>query len=375
MSIQSALKLSHRPARAFTIIGLFWGAFAAQVPVIKDQLGAGDALFGQLLLGSSIGLVSAMWLAPRVDQWLGARGMQIAAVMFAVFWMFPPLITTPLLFAFAIMMVGMASGVLDVIMNARVSELESQSGRTLMNANHAMFSVGYAISALLTGVAREAGLQPIYVFAIVGLVTLALTPGLIMTPAEVDDADEGGNASWSIVLLCGAVTLIAFMSEATVEAWSALHIERTLLGRAAEGALGPAMLGITMAIGRFSGQAVSERFRETSVVIVAALIAAGGALIAAGATSPMMGYLGFGVLGLGVSVIGPIGLAIVGKRVSSKDRTKAISRVAVIGFSGFFIAPTLMGFSSEYVGLRWSYVGVAGVLLLAIPFAVILRRR
>ena len=49
------------------------------------------------------------------------------------------------------------------------------------------------------------------------------------------------------------------MTEATVETWSALHIERSLQGRAAEGAMGPAMLGLTMAIGRFSGQAVSPR--------------------------------------------------------------------------------------------------------------------
>ena len=75
MSIFNALSVSRRPASAFVVVGMFWGCFAAYVPVIKDQLGASDALFGTLLLGSATGLVSAMWLAPRADRLLGARGM------------------------------------------------------------------------------------------------------------------------------------------------------------------------------------------------------------------------------------------------------------------------------------------------------------
>ncbi|MFT5626477.1 MAG: hypothetical protein ACI8Z0_002987, partial [Lentimonas sp.] len=44
MSVLNALYISRRPAAAFVIVGLFWGCFAAYVPVIKDQLGASDGL-------------------------------------------------------------------------------------------------------------------------------------------------------------------------------------------------------------------------------------------------------------------------------------------------------------------------------------------
>lgn len=375
MSIQSALKISSRPARAFVIIGLYWGAFAAQVPVLKSQLGASDGMFGILLLGSAVGLVSAMWLAPKADAWLGPRGMQIGALMFALCWLLPGLATSPAFFAASILLVGMSSGLLDVVMNARVSDLEASSGRSLMNVNHAMFSVGYAIAALLTGIAREVGLPPVAVFALLGVAILPLIPGLHLQPAKSDhDDSRAGQSPMPLILLCGAIVLIAFMSEATVEAWSALHIERTLHGGAAEGALGPATLGLTMAIGRFSGQLVAERLRETTVVIWASMLSAVGAVIAATALSPAMAYLGFGVMGLGVSVIGPMGLALVGKLVAPQHRTQAISRVAVIGFSGFFMAPVVMGLASEAFGLRWAYCGVAVFLLTAIPIARHLRR-
>lgn len=375
MSILNALSVSRRPAAAFVVVGMFWGCFAAYVPVLKANLGASDALFGTLLLGSATGLVSAMWLAPRADRILGSRGMQFGALMLSLVWLLPGTLTMPLLFAAVMGLVGLASGLLDVVMNARVSELEARHQRPLMNANHAMFSVAYAFGAIVAGFAREAGLPPVPVFAGLGVLALCLLPIMRMDVTYVD-ADENYSGGYPLIpiVLCGAVVLIAFMSEATVEAWSALHVERTLGGGAAEGALGPAMLGLTMAFGRFSGQAVAERLDEIAVVLVASLLSASGAVIAALAPTPLVAYGGFGILGLGVSVIGPMGLALVGKLVAPHLRTEAISRTAVIGFSGFFFAPMLMGIASEIFGLRIAFLGVAILLSCAAPVALAIGR-
>ena len=78
MYVLQALSVSRRPAIAFVIVGLFWGCFAAYVPEVKARLGVNDATFGLLLLCNALGLVSSMFLAPRFDRILGARGMQIA---------------------------------------------------------------------------------------------------------------------------------------------------------------------------------------------------------------------------------------------------------------------------------------------------------
>ncbi|MFT5743252.1 MAG: MFS family permease, partial [Paracoccaceae bacterium] len=145
-------------------------------------------------------------------------------------------------------------------------------------------------------------------------------------------------------------------------------------GGAAEGALGPAMLGVTMAIGRFSGQVVSEKLREVSVILWASLISASGAIVAAFAPTPMVAYVGFGILGLGVSVIGPMGLALVGKLVAPHHRTEAISKAAVMGFSGFFLAPVLMGYASQAFGLRVAFACVALLLVTAVPLSLLAAR-
>jgi MFS family permease len=376
MSVLNALRISRQTAPAFVIIGIFWGAFAAQAPVLKAQIGADDATFGLLLLGTSLGLVGTMIFAPAYDRALGAKAMPIGCVLLIAAFLLPGIAVVPLTFFGAMLCAGMASGLLDVTMNARVSELEAASGKTLMNANHAMFSVGYAASALATGAMREMAFSPSMVFACVGVVALVLSFATRMAPlAEEEDSSAGGVMPVFTVVLCGAIVLIAFMSEAAVEAWSALHVERTLGGGAAEGALGPAMLGFTMAVGRFGGQAVSEWLSDTSVIFWAAIMAAVGALIAASASEPLIAYLGFGVLGLGVSVIGPIGLAIVGRLVPANVRTKAISRTAVIGFMGFFLAPAIMGSISQVYGLRVAFAAIALLLLCTFPVLTLLRKR
>lgn len=376
MTVLSALYTARIPARAFCALGVFWGSFAALVPRLKGDLGVSDAAFGLILLGSACGLVMALWLAPRVDARLGPRGLPIVTAALACVLLLPGVVQGPALFFAMMIALGGVSGLLDVLMNARVSELEQASARSLMNASHGAFSLAYAVAALLTGLGREAGFAPLTLLGAGAAVILLLAPSLSIGP-QAGKADPGGGAPspafWPVAL-CGAVVLVAFTTEATVEGWSALHVERTLGGGAAEGALGPAMLGLTMAVGRFSGQVVAERLREWQVMVAASLLACAGALVVAAAASPPVAYLGFAAVGLGISVIGPMGLALAGKLVPPHQRTAAIARVAAIGFCGFFMAPALMGLTSQAVGLSAAFAGVALLVLCAAPLAVLLGR-
>ena len=375
MQVFYALYLSRRPAVAFVIVGLFWGCFAAYVPQIKARLDVSDATFGLLLLCNALGLVSSMVLAPRLDRLLGARGMQIGSVALTISFLLLGFATDALSFGLAMVIVGAASGFTDVLMNARVSELEQLHCKPLMNANHGMFSVGYAVAAIVSGLARESQIAPGPAFATLAAAILILSTFLYMSPRYgAPSAGTGGRYPIKPIILCGLIVLVAFMTEATVETWSALHIERSLQGRAAEGAMGPAMLGLTMALGRFSGQAVSQIFSETKVIILATLVAAAGGILAALALTPFLAAIGFGILGLGISVVGPFGLALVGKKVPDHLRTEAISRVAVLGFAGFFLAPSLMGLLSDFFGLRIAFLAAAGLSLTAIPLTLLLRR-
>ncbi|MEC3860997.1 MFS transporter [Mesobacterium sp. TK19101] len=365
------IRACRAPASAFATIGLFWGSFAALVPVLKARAGLSDGEFGLALLVASCGAMAAMALAPRVEARLRRRAMPVLAVLLAASFLAPGLATGGVGFALAMLAASIMSGTLDVVMNARVSLLEAETNRPLMNLNHAIFSFAYTFAAIAAGLMREAGIAPLTVFAVMGALTLALT--VVMAQARdlvASSPDTAGRApGWGLLLPGGLIILIAFLSEQATEGWSALHLERGLGAGAAEGALGPAVLGLTMGIGRLSGQMVAARLSEALLIRWAALLTAVGALVAAWAPVLPVAYAGFALLGLGVSVIAPTAFAWVGRQVPAEHRTRAISRLSMVGFSGFFIGPPLMGLVAEAAGLPMSFTLVA-LLLLFVPLAL-----
>ena len=374
MTLLRDLYISRGPAAGFAAVGVFWGSFAALVPVLKPQVGLTDGQFGLALLITSIGAVMAMWLAPLAERGLGPRALGVLTALLALATLFPGHTTNGVLFTVAMLGVTMSSGTLDVVMNARVSALEAQVGRSLMNLNHAVFSVAYAICALATGLAREAGFGPAAILTGGGVVIGVLMLQAFAAPvADADHEADGVEVAplpWSLLLPGGMIILIAFMSEQATEGWSALHLERNLGAGAAQGALGPALLGITMAVGRLAGQIVANRASEKLVIRWAAVTAGIGAWIAATAPSLLVAYVGFSVLGLGVSVMAPMAYAWIGRMVPNRYRSHAISRISVVGYAGFFIGPPLMGFLSEGFGLSTSFAAI-GCLLFTVTLVLL----
>lgn len=373
MRIGQDILASRGPAAAFAAMGLYWGGFAALVPDLKPQAGLTDEGFGLAMLVSTCGAVAAMWAAPVADRHLGRAAMPLLGLATALAFLTPGLATGWWGFALGMALAGAAVGCLDVVMNARLAALEATRGRPLMNLSHGLYSFVYAGSALVTGVAREAGAAPLAVFSGLGLVTLVLVAVMATAPLVQDHAARAAKAAvsaWPLVLPGGLIVMIGFLTEQAAEGWSALHLERNLGAGAAAGSMGPALLGFTMGMGRLFGQALAHRFPEPAVIRIGAGVAAVGALMAGFAPAVWVAYAGFAVLGLGASVIVPMAFAFVAARVPAPQRARAISRLSVIGYAGFFLGPPLMGFLSGLFGLGAAF-GTVAVILALIPAVLV----
>ena len=373
MSFRAALSVSRAPLAALVSIGVFWGCLVAMIPVIQPRVGLGDAGLGVVLFLAAGGSVLAMWLAPVIDRALGCRSLLAAAAAFACAAPFVGWAGGIAGLSCALVAAGLTAGLLDIIANARVGDLEALHDRSLMNLNHASYSLAYAVSALLTGLLREAGWSPeaIFAAAAAGNGVLALLIATVRLPrGDLGAAAASGRPVGPVIWGLGLVCMVGFFAENATETWSALHIERTLGGRAAEGALGPAMLGVTMGIGRLLGHAITPRGREMEILRWGGAIAAGGLGLAAFAPGPLVAFLGFGILGIGASVVAPLALALAGQWAGPGQRTLSISRAAFVGYFGFFLGPPLLGVLSEVVGLRGA-LGIAALLLLSIPLVLL----
>jgi len=376
---RTTLRLSRAPLAALASIGVIWGSLVASLPDIKARIGADDAELGVAILSSSISAFVAMAIAP----WLAARAG--AGVIFPVILVMAVsavplgLVNNIATFALAMAFAGMTTGLTDMTGNGRIAELEAEHNVALMNLNHACFSFFYAGAAMATGFAREAEVSAQIWFCVMAVLILVLAV-VAREDRPVDSMAETGPPkavrgpiglhAW----LAGGVVLVAFFVENSTEIWAALHIERTLDGGAAEGALGPAMLGLTMGIGRLLGHLVTKRGEEAQVLAYAAWLAGAGLVLAAVAPGPLVAYLGFACVGFGASVIAPLALALAGQAAKPERRTLAVSRAMLLGYMGFVVGPPMLGLVSDSFGLRAAF-GLAALSVAAIPMILLPRMK
>ncbi|NUB44182.1 MFS transporter [Fertoebacter nigrum] len=379
MSFLTTLGTARPAVAAFAAMGLLWGAFAAVMPDTKDMLGVSEATLGLLMLAAPVAAVTAMLLAPGTGTLLGRVALPVAVLAMGLAFVMPGQAGALWVFALAMAGCGATTGTLDVLMNARVAALENDRGLHLMNLCHAAYSLAYAVGAVGTGAARAAGWSPGMVLGTAGLTAMALALVALERDGRIIGLrkPKGGTAGHlgRLPLIGGAIVMIAFLSENAAEAWSALHIERTLGGSAAEGSLGPAVLALTMGVSRLAGQGLVSRISPERLLTGGAVLAAIGALVAAAATSPAMAYAGFIIMGIGASVLAPTAFSLVGRMAQPEARARAVARATLFGYFGYFFGPPALGVIAGAFGLRAAFGFAALALLLVLALVPLLAGR
>jgi MFS family permease len=341
------------------------------LPSVQHALGASKGALGTALLFTSVGSVPAMFLlaAPAVRRF-GARAVAVGCAAFAAATTLPGLATTLPLLMLTLVAAGAASGVLDVAINANAGRIEHLSGRRLMPAAHGTYSLGVLAGAVAAGFARNAGAgrEPILlaVSLAVALVGLAATGDrATVTP----DAPPSGFRLAHGLVLIGLVGAAAFVVEGGMESWSALFLERQLHARPDVSGLGPGIFGASMALGRFSGQALG-RSSDRALLAGGAALAAVGCVIAAAAPNAPVGIAGFALGGIGVSLNAPVVFGLAARR---PDAGHAVATVTTLGYLGLLVGPPLVGGVAQASSLRASFVVLAAICALVTLLARALR--
>ena len=86
-----------------------------------------------------------------------------------------------------------------------------------------------------------------------------------------------------------------------------------------------------------------------------------------GALREVLALLGVTLIGMGCAVLVPSTNALIGRAVRPEERPLAISRAWMLGFSGYFVGPVLLGWIAEGVGLRAAFVAIGLLLVLILP--------
>lgn len=182
--------------------------------------------------------------------------------------------------------------------------------------------------------------------------------------------------SWKALrplLILGLVSFVVMASEGAVVDWSALYLEEISL--APEYLLGAGFLAfsVTMTTGRFLGDAISSRIGSYKTVAYGSGLAMLG-YISILIPGTLLTIVGFGLVGIGLSVVIPELFRLAGQN-REVESSKAVSFIAGSGYSGFLVAPPLLGFLAEATSLRVSFASLLGATILVLAAILWLQRR
>ena len=350
------------PVARWAVSGVFFltGAgtanWAVRIPAVQGALGLSDGRLGMALLGVSAGAIVAMPIAGRLVAQRGSRPVTAgAAVAFALALMLPALASTFAALIAALVVLGLANGVLDVAMNAQAAAVQKHYRQPIMGRIHAFYSLGGLVGAVIGGRIASFGVGPAPHLAVVGLVIGigACTAVSGMLPAHTDAAPGHQFVAGQMRAL-RVMSVLAFcvlFGEGAMMNWSAVYLRNVIRTGPGMAAAGFASFSLLMATGRFVGDTLTSRLGPERLTRIGGTIAVLGVVVVLAVPHPVAVILGFGAVGAGLSIIFPIVLA-ASARTPGVVPGAAIAMVSMCGYAGLLAGPPLIGAVANAFTLR-----------------------
>ncbi|HWD12457.1 MFS transporter [Pseudochrobactrum sp. sp1633] len=357
-------------AGAFFANGFVTGSWALHIPLLMNRLGVSEGVFGLLILVFGLGALAAMsWCGPLIARYGSDRITKAFAVGVAFWLVFVALtgnlyLAVPVLFLF-----GAVVGGMDVAMNANAVAVEKTLGRALMSSSHGFWSLGgFAGSGLGSFYLHYQGAfsHALMVTVIAGGIMLVALPKLVADrQPHTGEKIRFTLPNQPVIYLIGMMALFAMIPEGAVLDWAAVYIQQAFNADLTTAGYGFAAFSGTMALVRFLGDGVRNRFGAVRTFRVSIIIAAAGLFVSGFAPHAWIAILAFAVAGLGVANIVPIIFSAAGNQSGIHAGT-ALSLVTLMGYSGILVAPSLIGFIGGHIGFGPVYMVLA--LMLVVVF-------
>jgi MFS family permease len=358
----------------YFVQGLCLAGLLSQVPTLQHKLAVSDVELTLILLlvpvVAGVGSVLAGVLAPRTGS---ARLLRVGGPLVPVAIVLVGLAPNRLALYPAVALVGLLLGVVDATMNMQGVAVQGRYGRSLLGSFHAAWSVGGILGALATAASHTDALDwPLALgLGVVGatgvLVDVVGGRGLLDRSEETVPAGPGHPAPgvripWRPIVLIGLAVTIVYIADSATSNFSTKYLQDTLHAAASVAPLGLAAYLTCQLLGRTLADRQVNRFGPVPPVAVGGLVGAVGMTVVAIAPAPGWAIIGFGAVGLGLSVVVPLSFSAAGV-LDPGNSGVAIARVNLFNYVGFVVGAGLTGAVASAASLRWAFLVPAGLAL------------
>ncbi|PKA99318.1 fucose permease [Flavobacteriaceae bacterium MAR_2009_75] len=365
------------PSWVFASINILFGTWAIYIPTVKENLDIDKSQLGIAIFFLALGVFIVFPFASIIINRIGVGKATRAGVILSCFAaLFPLLAPNYYLLAFSLFLFGACNGFTDISMNTLVTEIEKEDKQKFMSASHGFFSLGGVLAGLGSFLIGPLDNPPLHMGLAVVLVLIVnafFHKRFKDVVAATEEKEAFSLKLFKPLLFLGIISFVAMGSEGAIVDWSGLYLKEISL--APEILWGAGFLGfqVTMTVGRFLGDGISSKIGSIKMVTIASIVVMlGYALVLT--TDIYLAIIGFALSGLGFSVIVPEVFRI-GGNVKGIDSSQGVSFIAGTGYTGFLLAPPLLGFVADTSSLVTCFLVLLGCALLILSATVVLQRR
>jgi MFS family permease len=334
------------------------GSWVPHIPLAKERLDVGPALFGLGLLAIAAGAVTAMPFAGAVINRFGsARVTLVAGIFFCLSFVGPVMAPGLLAFAIAGYSLGACIGSMDVAMNAHGIAVERALKKPIMSMLHGGFSIGGMLGSFLGALALKYMGEFIHIALAGGAcLVILLVAAQYLLPAETDKGLSDTHFGWptKATIGLGLLCFLALMAEGSVLDWGAIYFTQKFTVTAGTAALAYAFFSAGMAGSRLTGDLLRQKFGAVHMVIASAVLTAAALALAISVSSFTTAVVLFTFAGIGIGNIAPV-LFAGGGRLEPDAPGRGIAAVTTLGYAGFLAGPPLIGFIAQVSSLGKSF--------------------
>lgn len=360
-------------ALLFFLNGLVIGAWAPKIPFFSQALGLTELMLGVMIFVFGVGSLVLMPIAGmQIARYGSRRVVEVTTLLFIPTIVLVTLVDNIWTGAIAIFLFGGLTGAMDVAMNANAVEVERNMRRSIMSSCHAFWSLGGLCGAATGGflIASLGVTGHVLLLAAVCVVLFVVARPMILADAP-HPSDEPAKAKLPMTplpWLIGTIALFCMIPEGTVLDWSALYLRNELNATTEMSGFAFAAFSFTMAVCRFAGDFVRDRFGAVKTLRFCGVAAIIGLVMAGQANSVTLALIGFAITGIGISNMVPIAFS-AGGNIPGLAPGVGLSVVTTMGYSGILFAPSLIGFVAEHTSLSTVYTAIPALLVVVLALS------
>lgn len=365
------------PAWVFASLNLLFGTWAIYIPTVKESLSIDKSQLGIAIFFLSLGVFTVFPIAAKIINKFGVGRVTWYGILFnSMVALLPLLVPNYYTLMAALYLFGATQGLTDIAMNTLVTEIEKEDKKSFMSSAHGFFSLGGVLAGLGSFFIIPLGNPALHmgiVILLVLLVNIMLYKNYFDIVAAPVEKEPFSLKLFKPLLVIGIVSFIVMGGEGAIVDWSGLFLQEISLAPEALWGAGFLAFSTLMTIGRFLGDGISERIGSVKMVSLGISISIIG-YFAVLSTSTYLAIIGFGLIGLGFSVIIPE-LFRIGGKVKGIESAQGVAFIAGAGYAGFLSAPPVLGFLAEESSLVTTFTVLLCCAFLVLGATFILRKR